>query len=80
MTDRFPQLSESDLNLKTSLAKQLSNTVIARYDDLPVSRRSMFDLLATHKSGYFVQPRSIIVDYLHYIYSPLPLVERTIFL
>ena len=49
--------------------KQLLNSVIAKYRDLSVSRRSIIclslllrqiiDLLATDKSRYFAQPRSI---------------------
>ena len=53
------------------MIKQLLNSVIAKYRDLPVSRTSIIclslwlrqitDLLATDKSRYFAQPRSIIV-------------------
>ena len=52
----------------------LLNSVIAKYCDLSVSRRSIIclnlrlrqiiDLLATDKSRYFAQPRPIIVNYL----------------
>ena len=55
------------------MIKQLSNSVIAKYRDLSVSRRSIIclslrlrqitDLLATDKWRYFAQPRSIIVNY-----------------
>ena len=56
------------------MIKQLSNSVIAKYCDLSMSRRSIIclslrlrqiiDLLATDKSQYFAQPRPIIVKYL----------------
>ena len=54
------------------MIKQLLNSVIAKYRDLPVSRtsiiclrlRQIIDLLATNKSRYFAQPRPIIVNYL----------------
>ena len=52
------------------MIKQLLNSVIAKYRDLSVSRRSIIylsritDLLATDKSWYFAQPRPIIVNYL----------------
>ena len=59
------------------MIKQLSNSVIAKYCDLSMSRRSIIclslrlrqiiDLLATDKSQYFAQPRPIIVNY----FSPL---------
>ena len=52
------------------MIKQLLNSVIAKYRDLSVSRRSIIcrsrrmrqiiDLLATDKSRYFAQPRPII--------------------
>ena len=55
------------------MIKQLLNSVIAKYRDLPVSRRSIIclslwlrqiiDLLATDKSRYFAQPRPIIANY-----------------
>ena len=55
------------------MIKQLLNSVIAKYRDLSVSRRSIIclslrlrqiiDLLATDKSRYFAQPRPIIVNY-----------------
>ena len=55
------------------MIKQLLNSVIAKYCDLSVSRRSIIclslrlrqiiDLLATDKSRYFAQPRPIIVNY-----------------
>ena len=54
------------------MIKQLLNSVIAKYRDLSVSRRSIIclslrlrqiiDLLATDKSRYFAQPRPIIVN------------------
>ena len=55
------------------MIKQLLNSVIAKYRDLSVSRRSIIclslrlrqiiDLLATDKSRYFTQPCPIIVKY-----------------
>ena len=55
------------------MIKQLLNSVIAKYRDLSVSRRSIIcrsrrlrqiiDLLATDKSRYFGQPRPIIAKY-----------------
>ena len=51
------------------MIKQLLNSVIAKYRDLSVSRRSIIcrsriiDLLTTDKSRYFAQPRPIIVNY-----------------
>ena len=69
MADRFPDLSESDLTTlvdqKNSdrMIKQLLNSVIAKYRDLSVSRRSticfglglrqIIDLLVADKSRYF---------------------------
>ena len=77
MVDWFPKQAERDLkhlvDLKNSdrMIKQLLNSAIAKYQYLPVSRGSIIclsvwlwqiiDLLATDKSQYFVQPRSIIV-------------------
>ena len=56
------------------MIKQLLNSVIAKYRDLSVARRSIIclslrlrqiiDLLATDKSRYFAQPRPIIANYL----------------
>ena len=56
------------------MIKQLLNSVVAKYRDLSVSRRSIIcrsrrlrqiiDLLATDKSRYFSQPRPIIAKYL----------------
>ena len=71
MADRFPEQSESDLTSLVDqkngdrMIKQLLNSVITKYRDLSVSRRSIIliiDLLATDKSRYFAQPRSIIVN------------------
>ena len=45
------------------MIKQLLNSVIAKYRDLSVSRRSIIGLLPTGKSRYFAQPRPIIVNY-----------------
>ena len=54
-------------------------SVVAKYHDLSVSRRSIIwlslrlrqiiDLLATDKSRYFAQPRPIIIIVVNY-YSP----------
>ena len=55
--------------LGNRMIKQLLNSVIAKYRDLSVSRRSIIrlrqiiDLLATDKSRYFAQPCPIIVNY-----------------
>ena len=59
MAYRFPELSESDDRM---IKPELLNSVNAKYRDLLVSRRSIIDLLATDKSRYFAQPRSIIVN------------------
>ena len=72
MADRFASRRYSLKNkLGDRMIKQLLNSVIAKYRDLPVSRtsiiclsprlRQIIDLLATDKSRYFAQPRSIIV-------------------
>ena len=55
------------------MIKQLLNSVITKYPDLPESRRliiclglrlrQIIELLATDKSRYFAQPRRIIVNY-----------------
>ena len=49
------------------MVKQLLNLVISKYCDLSLSRRSVICndlyLLATDKSRYFAQLRSIIVKY-----------------
>ena len=62
------------------MIKQLLNSIIAKYRDLSVSRRSIIclslwlrqiiDPLASDKSQYFAQPRLIIVNYelIRYIY------------
>ena len=80
MADRFPEMSESDFpkiitknRLGDRIIKQLVNSVVAKYRDLSVSRRSIIclslrlrqiiDLLVTDKSQYFAQPRPIIVNY-----------------
>ena len=75
MADRFASRGYSLRNtLGDRMIKQLLNSVIAKYRDLSVSRRSIIclslrlrqiiDLLATDKSRYFAQPRPIIVYYL----------------
>jgi hypothetical protein len=57
------------------MIKQLLNSVLAKYRDLSVPRRSIICLclrhrqiiylLATDKSRYFAQPRPIIDNYLY---------------
>ena len=79
---RFPEQAESDLTYLVEkkngdrMVKQLLNSVITKYHDLLVSRRSIIiclslwlwqiiDLLATDNiSQYFAQPIPIIVNYL----------------
>ena len=71
------------------MIKQLLNSVIAKYRDLSVSRRSiiclslrlsqMIDLLAADKSRYFAQPRPIIVNYLETFNSRCGVVMATEF-
>ena len=81
MADRFSELPGSDQNMKTKLGgrmiKQLLNSIIAKYRDLSVSRRSIICLSLglrqiiafrdTDKSRYFAQPRPIIVNYYSFI-------------
>ena len=65
--------------LGNRMIKQLLNSVIAKYLDLSVSRRSIIclslrlgqiiDLLATDKSRYFAQPRPLIVNCFHFSFS-----------
>ena len=75
------------------MIKQLLNSVVAKYRDLSVSRRSIIclslrlrqiiDLLATDKSRYFAQPRLIIVKYLQLkscIYSAVQLAVNALVL
>ena len=60
--DRFAFRRYSLKNkLDDRVIKQLLNSVITKYRDLPVSRTSIIDLLATDKSLYFAQHRPIIV-------------------
>ena len=57
------------------MIKQVLNSVLAKYRDLSMARRSIIclclrhrqiiDLLATDKSQYFARPRSIIDNYLY---------------
>ena len=96
MADGFPEQSECDL---TSLVDQkngdqmmkqlLLNSVIAKYHDLSVSRRSViclslqpqqiiFDLLATDKSQYFAQPHSIIINYCTHNIFKLNIIPSTV--
>ena len=79
MVDRFPKQADSELTYLVDqkngdrMIKQLLNSVITKYQDLSVSRRSIIclslrlrqiiDLLSTDKSQYFAQPRSIMVKY-----------------
>ena len=71
MADRFASQGYLLKNKLGDWIKQLLNSVIAKYRDLSVSRRSIIcrsriiDLLATNKSRYFAQPRPIIVKSLH---------------
>ena len=71
MADRFASQGYSLKNKLGDWIKQLLNSVIAKYRDLSVSRRSIIcrsriiDLLATNKSRYFAQLRPIIVKSLH---------------
>ena len=70
------------------MIKQLLNSVIAKYRDLSVSRRSIIclnlrlwqiiDLLATDKSRYFAQPRLIIVNYLKQLGEESSVLSRAI--
>ena len=66
---RFSRTFIKKNKLGDRMIKQLLNSVIAKYRDLSVSRRSSIclsriDPLATDKSRYFAQPRPIIVNYL----------------
>ena len=71
---RFPRIFIKKNKLGDRMIKQLLNSVIAKYRDLSVSRRSIIclslrlrqiiDLLATDKARYFAQPRPRIVNYL----------------
>ena len=75
MADRFVSRGYSLKKNKfgDQMIKQFLNSVVAKYRDLSVSRRSIIclslrlrqiiDLLATDKSRYFAQPRPIIVNY-----------------
>ena len=79
MANRFPEQAESGLTYLVDQKnddqtdKQLFNSVIAKYHDLSVSRRSIIcqrqrlrqiiDLLTTDKPQYFAQILSIIVKY-----------------
>ena len=78
--DRFASRRYSLKNkLGDRMIKQLLNSVVAKYRDLSVSRRSIIcwsrrlrqiiDLLATDKSRYFAQPRPITANYSHFIYN-----------
>ena len=85
MVDQFSGQAESDLTYLVHqkngerMIKQKLNSVIAKYCDLSLSRRSIIclslplqqiiDLLATDNSLYFAQPCSITVDYLQHLPS-----------
>ena len=73
MADRFASLRYSLKNkLSDRMIKRLLNSVFAKYRDSSVSHRSIIclslrlrqiiDVLATDKSRYFAQPRSIIAN------------------
>ena len=76
MADRFASQRYLLKNkLGDRMIKQLLNSVIAKYRDFSVSRRSiiclslrLIDLLATDKSRYFAQPRPIIANYWFFIF------------
>ena len=69
---RFPRIFIKKNKFGDQMIKQFLNSVVAKYRDLSVSRRSIIclslrlrqiiDLLATDKSRYFAQPRPIIVN------------------
>ena len=72
--DRFASRRYSlEKKLGDRMIKQLLNSVITKYRDLPVSRtsiiclslwlRQIIDVLTTDKSRYFAQPRPITVNY-----------------
>ena len=77
MADQLPRAAKKWLKYENKLGdrmiKQLLNSVIAKYHDLSVSRRSIIclslwlqqiiDLLASDKSQYFAQPHPIINNY-----------------
>ena len=70
--DCFPELSWSDLNMKTKLGdrmtRQLLNSVITKNRDL--SQCPVDQLFATDKSRYFPQPRPIIIFTFHGHFAP----------
>ena len=69
----FPKIFNKKNKLGDLMIKQWLNSVVAKYRDLSVSRRSVIclslrlrpiiDLLATNKSRYFAQPRPLIVNH-----------------
>ena len=74
MADRFASRRYSLKNkLGDRMIKQLLNSVIAKYRDLSVSRRSIIclslrlrqiiDLISSDKSRYFAQQRPILANY-----------------
>ena len=80
MADRFTSQGYSfkKNKLGDGMITQLLNSVVAKYRDLSVSRRSIIclslrllqiiDLLATDKSRCFAQSRPIIVKYRQFLY------------
>ena len=71
---RFPRIFIKKNKLGDRMIQQLWNSVIAKYRDLLVSRTSIIcrsRLLATDKSGYFAQPRPVIVNYFNRFYYVL---------
>ena len=67
---KFGGSSKYENKLGDRMIKQLLNSVITKYRNLSVSRKSIIcrsrrlnDILTTDKSRYFVQPFPIIVDY-----------------
>ena len=69
MADRFASRRYSLKNkLGDRMIKQLLKSIIAKYRDLSVSRKSI-RLATRDKSRYFAQPRPIIDNYFPYFYS-----------
>ncbi len=76
ISTQFPKRYFVRNKFSDQMIKQLLNSVLAKYRDLSVSRRSIIclslrlrqiiDLLATNKSRYFAQPRPITVKYFQF--------------
>jgi hypothetical protein len=64
---KFCLITKDKTNLHKRMIKQLLNSVLAKYRDLLVARRSII-CLCTDKSRYFAQPRPIIDNYYYYFY------------